>query len=772
MSKKLSRRDFLKNAAAASAGFAALGLFGQSAKAEGGDKYTPGTYTAEKTISYAEISVSMTFSATEITACEIKSSGAQDLLTEELKAKMAAAIVEGQGADVDAVTSCTLVASVGAIQECVAVCIAQATGTEVEVPETKAVTGRVEGYCGPGDWLGEAPADPETYEDAGTFDVIVLGGGHAGIGAAFGAVDEGATVAVVEKQKWENFVDTEGTGSNMGGWYGEDIGHVNSKLLIERGYGPFDTGAITAEFCKRAAGRVNPEILKNFVQYSGAMFDRYQEIYDSYEAERKANDSNVFMKNTAVIVPTATGDGKTGDQWVNGEPAPSEGYFDMSDMFKFPLCNTQAAYGQQNTSYPIRCGDYLTWPCNAQFYGYQGNNIEFIHKYVVKYVQESEGSTWDFGREGVKLIQDENKKVIGLYAKDADGKYYRYNCNKGVILCAGDFIGDPQMCWALLNEGMEWAERNGATADSWASAGTRNGAGHKMGCWAGGMIEPTPRGWMAIGGGASGPWGTAPMLMLNARGKRYMNEGAIAQLNAVGMRQPAGLTCYVTDANWRKTLQAAPLDHGAPNFGMQDYWDKVEADMDACVPGQQNTVTIANLAERTMMSGSVYCANTLEELADLLGYKDAAKQNFLDSIAHYNELCYAGVDSDYGKEAAYMVPIDTPPFFGGTGSSSHSANPMMVTMSGLVTDETQNVVDHDWNPIEGLYAAGNCLGGRYGFGYSTPFAGNSVGMAMTHGWIAGHQVASDKKFLGEPVEPMEAPARGGPGGPGGPGPGH
>ena len=40
MSKKLSRRDFLKNAAAASAGFAALGLFGQSAKAEDGDKYT------------------------------------------------------------------------------------------------------------------------------------------------------------------------------------------------------------------------------------------------------------------------------------------------------------------------------------------------------------------------------------------------------------------------------------------------------------------------------------------------------------------------------------------------------------------------------------------------------------------------------------------------------------------------------------------------------------------------------------------------------------
>lgn len=778
MKSKISRRSFLRNIAAAGSGAAALGLLagcsssstaassGSTAAAE--DKYTPGTYSASKTISYSEIGVSMTFDANSITACEITSSGEQDLLTDDKKTAMAKAIVEGQSADVDAVTSCTLVASVGAIQECVADCIAQATGTEVEKPETTEVTGRVPGYCGPGDWLGEAPADPDKYEDAGTYDVVIVGGGHAGVGAAFGAVDEGATVAVIEKQPWGNFVDLDGTGTNMGGWYGEDIGHVNSKLLIERGYGPYDTGAITSEFCKRAAGRVNPEIIKNFVQYSGQMFDRYEEIYDSYEEERKANDSDVYLADTAVIVPKAAGDGKTGDQWVDGEPAGGAGHYDMSDMFQYPLCNTQAAYGQQKASYPISCGGYLTWPCNAQFYGYQGNNIEYIHKYIVKYVQETPNCAWDFEREGIKLIQDDSGKVTGVYAKGADGTYYRYNCNKGVILCAGDFIGNPEMCWALLNEGMEWAERSGATADSWASAGTRNGQGHKMACWAGGMIEPTPRGWMAIGGGASGPWGTAPMLMLNSRGKRFMNEGAIAQMQATCLRQPAGLACYVTDANWAKTLKAAPLDHGAPNFGMQDYWDKVEQDMDNTVSGQANTITIANLAERTQMAGTIYRADTLDELADLLGYKGAAKQNFLDSIAHYNELCYAGVDSDYGKDAPYMVPIDTAPFFGGTSSTGHSSNPMMVTMSGVITDETQNVLNKDWEPIEGLYVAGNCLGGRYGFGYSTPFAGNSVGMAMTHGWTAGHQVASDKKFLGEPVEAMEAPA-GGPGGPGGPG---
>lgn len=163
MKSKISRRSFLRNIAAAGSGAAALGLLagcsssstaassGSTAAAE--DKYTPGTYSASKTISYSEIGVSMTFDANSITACEITSSGEQDLLTDDKKTAMAKAIVEGQSADVDAVTSCTLVASVGAIQECVADCIAQATGTEVEKPETTEVTGRVPGYCGPGDWL-------------------------------------------------------------------------------------------------------------------------------------------------------------------------------------------------------------------------------------------------------------------------------------------------------------------------------------------------------------------------------------------------------------------------------------------------------------------------------------------------------------------------------------------------------------------------------------------------------------------------------------------
>lgn len=657
MAKGLSRRDFLKGAAAGMASFAAMGILGGCSSDAG---TTEGTSAAPETT---------------------------------------AAAVET---------------------------VAEQAPEVVEQPATEAV-GRVPGYCGPGDWLGEAPqiADADIKQEY-TYDVVVLGGGHSGLMAAEGAVDEGATVAVIEQQPWGNFVDLEGTGANMGGWYGEDIGHVNSQFLIDRGYGPYNTGEIVSEFCKRAGGRVNPDIIRSFVQQSGAMFDRYKEIYDSYEAERKENDSNVHLTGTLV--------------YMDGQPAPDEGDFDMSNMFEYPLCNTQAAYSGANVSYPIESGGYKTWPCNAQFYGYHGNDIEFVHKYIVKYTQEN-GADWYFEHSGVVLVQNDNGDVTGLIAKDPDGNYVKFNCNKAVILAAGDFVGNPDMCWALLNEGMEWGERAGIKAEDWTMTGNRAGIGHKMGCWAGGMIEPSPRGWMALGGLAGGPWGVTPLLSLNAEGKRFCNEAAIPQQIQIGLRQPAGLNVYVTDANWAETVAKAPLDHGAPNFGMDDYFDVLKASMDAVEVGnpEGSQVTQAKLAERKIMQATVYAANTLEELADMLGYEGEAKQNFLDSIAHYNELCHsADGDTDYGKDKAFMIPIETAPFYGGTGKLTHESSPRMVTMSGLITDASQNVLTRDWTPIKGLYAAGNCLGGRYGFGYSTPFAGNSVGMAMTHGWLAGH----------------------------------
>ena len=146
------------------------------------------------------------------------------------------------------------------------------------------------------------------------------------------------------------------------------------------------------------------------------------------------------------------------------------------------------------------------------------------------------------------------------------------------------------------------------------------------------------------------------------------------------------------------------------------------------------------VAER--MTGTVYGANTLEELAGYLGYKGKLVKTFLESIKHYNELCYAGVDREFGKDAKAMISVDKAPFYGFASENSGYYMPSLVTMSGIMTDSNLCALNKEGKPVKGLFVAGNTLGGRYGLGYSTPFAGNSIGMALTHGWLAGKFAAS------------------------------
>lgn len=61
------------------------------------------------------------------------------------------------------------------------------------------------------------------------------------------------------------------------------------------------------------------------------------------------------------------------------------------------------------------------------------------------------------------------------------------------------------------------------------------------------------------------------------------------------------------------------------------------------------------------------------------------------------------------------------------------------TPSFLYIRVARNGVKKD--PIKGLYTCGNCLGNRYGLEYVTPMASNSIGMAQTHGWLAGKNAA-------------------------------
>ena len=342
------------------------------------------------------------------------------------------------------------------------------------------------------------------------------------------------------------------------------------------------------------------------------------------------------------------------------------------------------------------------------------------------------GARFFFGVSGEQLVKEGNQ-VTGVIGLDEEGHYDKFMARKGVLLAAGDFRGHPAMCRDLLTEitdsiDMEIPENPGGC----------DGSGIRMGMWAGGRLEPRPL--SSMGGNyyfpsnlPFSPIGTAPVLWLNKYGKRYSNEGFgdIVLAALPGRRQPEGQLAAVFDSKLLEMGKRYPVTHMATNFFDERSVARVRKMLDQAVEAGDAGYAMGRL--------TLYAANTVEKLAELLGYAGEDMVQFVASVDRYNALCAEGKDVDFGKDAALMSPIDTPPFFGYAGKKG--LGPVIVTTGGLLTDENQNVLDHDYETIPGLFATGNCCGGRFGLQYSTPVSGISLGMAHTLGREAGRWMA-------------------------------
>ena len=556
------------------------------------------------------------------------------------------------------------------------------------------------------DWLGEAPLiTSDMISEELEADVVIAGAGHAGLQAALAAAEEGASVIVIESMNEEHYKV-----------YGEDIGVWNSKWLIDKGYGPYRTGDIVNEYFIRTGGRVNPELIRQYVQGSGEAFDH---MVGLVERESGRSFDEVFKY----------GSGDDGELIVHVQKDVEQ--------------------------YPIELGGFRTWAGAVQFVGEITHEPirgcaahSKLNNFMLYAVNESKrlGACWRYSTLAVELVQNENGDVTGVIAQDKKDRHYiKINAKKAVLVSTGDFASDKKMCTALLTEAAEWAERFG---DDSVKGPGRNGSGHKMCCWAGGTIEPSPRPVMNLGGGPQAPWGMGPMLMLNSDGKRFSNEAAQAVIMGAVARQPRGLIAGITDADYMRSVVIAGIEHGAPNYGRPVYYEELEDDIREAVKeeNRQKALTEGITCRGTFViernPSKVYVADTLDELLKALGYDDAAAKTALEQIAHYNELCHKGEDIDFGKDQIAMIPIEKAPFIGVKGENKGQKNIGLVTLAGLETDDKMNVIRPDGTKIKGLYVAGNTLGGRFGIGYATPTAGTSIGMAMTHGRIVGKTMAA------------------------------
>ena len=558
------------------------------------------------------------------------------------------------------------------------------------------------------DWLGPKPViDESELAETYSADIIVLGGGHAGTQLAVRGAQLGLDMLVVESQDEDRHR-----------YLGEDLGVWNSKWVADKGFGPYDTGEVIFEYIKRSAGRVNPDIVASYVKNAGRMFDNMIDIVTLY------GDEHDILRY---------GGGDDGRVIIQ--------------------CQKDYETGTTRTEYPIELNGFKTWAATVQFMGKithtpiepiaKRSTITIFQNYGKRYSREH-GVRWHFGTSGVVLSQNAAGDVTGLIARrKSDGSYIKYIAHKAVCVTTGDFSANGEMCWALLTENSEWTERLHMPRRGLVGLSGRDGSGHKMCCWAGGQIEPSPRPTDQNGDCPKSPWGQVPMLWLNAYGKRYTNEAAVTLSLGTTARQPRGLISVITDAQFMKSVCLAGVEHGGPNYGRPCYYDELEEDMKmAAAAGADGFgVRCCTVVER--MLTTVYGANDLRTLLGYIGYEGEALENALKAIARYNEMCYQKRDTDFGKDAKALVPIDTPPFYAcaSLNEKKSHARVGLNTLAGVMTDTDFNVLDDKGAPIRGLYVAGNTLGQRFGISYVTPCAGSSIGSAMTNGFFLAEILA-------------------------------
>ena len=100
-------------------------------------------------------------------------------------------------------------------------------------------------------------------------------------------------------------------------------------------------------------------------------------------------------------------------------------------------------------------------------------------------------------------------------------------------------------------------------------------------------------------------------------------------------------------------------------------------------------------------------------------------------------MCEQGVDTDYGKPVEVLNKLE-PPYFAIPFPTDGNMAGGLVTLTGMFCDRHGQVrAQKTFTPIEGLFAAGNCMGGRFPLQYTSPINGVSIGFAQTSGYMVG-----------------------------------
>ncbi len=455
----------------------------------------------------------------------------------------------------------------------------------------------------------------------------------------------------------------------------------------------------------------------------GAINSKYTEAADQHVDEgRLLNELNRYasFKNVSAVANT----------WIHNSAELIDW---LEDLYTRQGINVKVELDIENGSdgnaggtiyyIPAECHHFM----DADSEDPRGGRVEHI-EVLTKFVEEA-GSPVQYGFDLVKLNREEGGRVTGAIFNTENG-YVQINAAKGVILACGGYTGNPAMV-----KGRAPILTKCVTSLNYNQNNT--GMGMKAAAWVGAALDEEPaymifdRGIVPPGTDAgytdeeAGLWatggqfnlGSQPFLKVDRKGRRITNESAnYDAICLAASTRPGGVWCMVFDSN-------APED--VNRFKTQGC--SASTWKNTLKPG----TNIDEAYEKQLSEGLMMKADTLDELADQLGFTGEDKEAFLATIEHYNEMYDAGEDTEFGKEAYRLSAIRKAPFYGAWFGGA-----LLTTLDGVRINERTQVVDTDDNVIEGLHAVGTCSGNYYAGNYPVYIVGNCLGRQMTFGRYA------------------------------------
>ena len=524
------------------------------------------------------------------------------------------------------------------------------------------------------DWLGKEPdIDEAAITETVDTDILIVGAGNGGMFAAAYAAANGLNFRVIEQNA--NVQDTRH-------WYGA----VDSAAAKEAGEPATDKAKLLSEISRYASGKCDQRVVKTWINESAAMHD--------------------FMRS---ILEDKYG-------WVCDFTSGSEAAW-------------PAENAEHNTDYlyPVQEHNYMA---SESASGLPRNEL------LLQYIQEL-GYDVDFKTSLAKLEKNSDGRITGIIAQSTeDDHFIRYNANQGVLLACGGYPGNPYMM-----EQLDPLGTSVTTACSYSPA--TKGYGIRAAVWAGANLdkEAAPmlfdRGIVAPGvdagyvdsesvfGGKAFPGtvsqyntGTQPFLKVNRNGERFANESCpYNDIVYAAAHQPGRVYAQIHDANFAEdierfhTIGCSAMSRNMPQM-------------------------VTSSMEKHIEAGLMFKCDTLDELADKMGFTGAAKDTFLATVERYNELYDKQNDEDFGKPAYRLSAIRTAPFYGCWLGAS-----LLTTEQGIAINEKGQALDTNNQPMEGLYITGDMSGSFFANNYPCLMAGVAMGRTLTFAMKAVKQMA-------------------------------